>query len=538
MMNPIALQNELLRISSDVGNCQYLTECTETVRRHLEAAACFVVRQKDERTAEIFCTNPVESVLFGLIDPGYLHQLTAQRTFFTVDSFKAPRTLRSVLGHCSQLAVLYLDRPELRAWLIAGWTDNRPSDSQTLELALLMLKEKALLYFLAVQNNNITGQYNFLFTHSPQAVIRINQLDNSSWVNEAAIELLELPPGNYNPAVAAVSAGMMRLFKNATNHGELGEIASQLFTNTGSVAREWIWNLGDKVYSVLSRLLSTEHFRGRIWLFNDITDLYNTYQRVQKQQQLLTQRNDDLAEANREIESLISVIAHDLKSPLAVISAIFHQMAAQENLLPDQLDNIEYGIRTVRRGVDLINSIVFYNSLMYADQPLHISEVEIDDLVDALAAGYEVQARQKDIQLHVRKADASLIVHSDFELLVRILDNLISNALKFTPLGRNVYISVYQQDNTCYIDVRDEGPGLNDDDRRRLFKRFQRLSAQPTNQESSSGLGLSIVKALTTKLGASIEVDSIPGAGSTFRLGLPITTDVTPESPHLLKVAQ
>ncbi|WP_234734881.1 sensor histidine kinase [Tellurirhabdus bombi] len=253
---------------------------------------------------------------------------------------------------------------------------------------------------------------------------------------------------------------------------------------------------------------------------NNLSALYRINQQLLDEHNTLERKNEELAEVNREIESLISVIAHDLKSPLATINAIFQHLNTIPELSEEQRENIDYGMKTVRRGVDLINSIVFYNSLVYAEQPLQITEIELDDLIEALAAGYEVQARQKSIGLHLSMPSQPIVIHSDFELVVRILDNLISNALKFTPMGRNVYISVYQQADRCYIAIRDEGPGIQPNERAQLFKRFQRLSARPTNSESSSGLGLSIVKALADKLGATIDFTEAETGGSIFRLGL------------------
>ncbi|MCY7360272.1 MAG: ATP-binding protein, partial [Rudanella sp.] len=110
---------------------------------------------------------------------------------------------------------------------------------------------------------------------------------------------------------------------------------------------------------------------------------------------------------------------------------------------------------------------------------------------------------------------------TDPESLVRVLDNLISNALKFSEFGKTILVLVFTEDDRLVVAVQDEGPGISPDDQKKMFKRFQRLSAQPTNNEHSSGLGLSIVKALTEKVGAHIEVQSELGKGTTFRLVFP-----------------
>jgi signal transduction histidine kinase len=261
------------------------------------------------------------------------------------------------------------------------------------------------------------------------------------------------------------------------------------------------------VLSVLTQPIFSPYFKGRIWLFNDVTELYH--------------KNQQLADAQREIENLISVIAHDLKSPLATLSFVFHFLPMNGPLNEEQNESIEHGQKTIKRGLNLIDSIVYFNQLITSSQPVAMRNIALDDLLKTLVDGFSAQAHQKNITLHVRNNHPPILLHSDPDSLSRILDNLISNALKFSPFGRHVYLETELRDHQLLIAVRDEGPGITPDDRVKLFKRFQRLSAQPTNDEGSSGLGLSIVKALTEKIGATIEVDSIVNAGTTFRLVFP-----------------
>jgi len=340
---------------------------------------------------------------------------------------------------------------------------------------------------------------------------------------QAAADLLGLSLAEPHSINRVFSAILTLLTRSKNPMGSQLELMQSVLDPAFEV-KDRVLDLGDKVLSVTTHPIRTNNFQGRQWLFNDISELFWMNRNLREQHNNLTHQNEALAEANREIESLISVIAHDLKSPLATIAAIFHTLMHNQNLSDEQRENIEYGLKTVRRGVDLINSIVFYNSLVYSEQPLQISEIELDDLMESLTSGYLAQARQKNITLHVSMPPQPIVLHSDFELVVRILDNLISNALKFTPMDRNVYISVHQFEDRCYISVRDEGPGILPEERPKLFKRFQRLSARPTNHESSSGLGLSIVKALSDKLGATIEVESPETGGTLFRLGLPMHT--------------
>ncbi len=115
------------------------------------------------------------------------------------------------------------------------------------------------------------------------------------------------------------------------------------------------------------------------------------------------------------------------------------------------------------------------------------------------------------------------IWNCDPDRLREAVDNLLSNAIKYTPLGGKMELSMSVDDGHAVISLKDEGPGLSDDDMSRLFGRFQRLSAKPTAGESSTGLGLSIVKRIVELHGGTVSAESAgPGRGTTFTIRLPV----------------
>ena len=119
----------------------------------------------------------------------------------------------------------------------------------------------------------------------------------------------------------------------------------------------------------------------------------------------------------------------------------------------------------------------------------------------------------------------------DPERMTEMMDNLVSNAVKYSPHERKIWVSVRRSGRTVRFEVRDEGPGLTDADRQKLFGKFQRLSAQPTGGERSTGLGLSIVKQLTELHGGQVLVSSTAGVGSTFSIELPALAPVPHPAP-------
>jgi signal transduction histidine kinase len=123
-------------------------------------------------------------------------------------------------------------------------------------------------------------------------------------------------------------------------------------------------------------------------------------------------------------------------------------------------------------------------------------------------------------------APESLTVSGDPDRLREAIDNLVSNAIKYSPIGGEIAISVKRHDGDVLIRVSDNGPGLSPEDMSRLFGRFQRLSAKPTAGESSTGLGLSIVKRIVELHGGQVEAESRgAGSGTTFTVALPLQTE-------------
>ncbi|WP_420456887.1 sensor histidine kinase [Rubrivirga sp.] len=146
---------------------------------------------------------------------------------------------------------------------------------------------------------------------------------------------------------------------------------------------------------------------------------------------------------------------------------------------------------------------------------LHTSRFDLAALADHVVDRFRPAAARKDQALAVESRGPAW-VDGDRDWLKEVVDNLISNAVKYTPAGRRIWVSVAQAEGRVQLRVRDEGPGLSADDQAKLFGRFQRLSAQPTGGESSTGLGLSIVKKVVEFHQGRVWAENALGEGTTF----------------------
>jgi signal transduction histidine kinase len=131
-------------------------------------------------------------------------------------------------------------------------------------------------------------------------------------------------------------------------------------------------------------------------------------------------------------------------------------------------------------------------------------------------------AKDKNIELVVNNTLENLKICNAKEYLNRVFDNLLSNAIKFSPANSKVVFSANQVNNKVVFSIKDSGPGFTDEDKKQLFMRFKKLSARPTGNEASSGLGLFIVKQLVSAMGGDIQVISEYGKGTEFIVELPI----------------
>lgn len=233
--------------------------------------------------------------------------------------------------------------------------------------------------------------------------------------------------------------------------------------------------------------------------------------------------NQELVELNEEKTELMHIASHDLKNPLTAI--LMHAQSLMERSAHDP-ENLECGEAVLRSGkkmLDIITNLLDIQRLEAGKESYNPELVDMVELVSQSLKDHQRHAHKKNIDLQWQPANDLFFTESDWRLLQQILDNLLSNALKYSPPDSCVRVELTaspDQEHLC-LAISDSGPGFTAADRQQMFKKFARLSARPTAGEDSTGLGLSIVKRLCTLLGVELTLDSAPGEGSCFRLVLP-----------------
>ena len=247
---------------------------------------------------------------------------------------------------------------------------------------------------------------------------------------------------------------------------------------------------------------------------------------LRQAQEMLEEQNHRLSRLNDEKNEFLGIAAHDLKNPLNSIRGMAQVISKRKEVGlgdEDMAHQIEVSANFM---FEIITNLLDVNKIENGKLVIQPTNVDLGLSLNAVIDRYAVAATKKNIRLQAdifsggAPADA---VFADPTLTIQILDNLVSNAVKYSPHNSNVWIRGYENpaQKTIAVSVRDEGPGFSDEDKEKLFGKFARLSAKPTGGEHSTGLGLSIVKRLVEAMGASIYFDSEQGKGATFTVEFP-----------------
>ncbi len=287
-----------------------------------------------------------------------------------------------------------------------------------------------------------------------------------------------------------------------------------------------------QLFSIISIIIVIILFffhRYRMKLRKKLEALVEERTKIIQEEQATAEKAMLEAEKQREIAhranilktELLNIVAHDLKSPLITVkmmSKIILEQVDKDSSLANYAADI---FSTAQRMHNLVNEILESATIENGSLLLNKKPVDISQLAELVVMDNRISAQQKEQQIIFTPSE-EILVSADDERLRGAMDNLVSNAIKYSDLRKGIWVTVNRLNDTVRFEVRDEGQGLTEEDSRRVFGKFQKLSAQPTAGEPSTGLGLSIVKQLVEMHGGKVWVKSEYGKGSTFVIELPI----------------
>jgi signal transduction histidine kinase len=230
--------------------------------------------------------------------------------------------------------------------------------------------------------------------------------------------------------------------------------------------------------------------------------------------------NERLLELGRMKEEFVASVSHELRTPLTSIRG-YLELVLEDDPTPEHVDYLRVIDRNTDKLLDLINDLLDVAQAENGHLVLNREPVALESVVADAVAGLEPAAAARQIALGLHVADRNGPVELDRKRIGQVIDNLLANALKFTPDGGSVDVRLSAENGHVRLDVCDTGVGIPEAEQARLFERFFRTQAASGGSVQGTGLGLAISKAIVEAHGGEIAVESREGVGTTFSVLLP-----------------
>jgi signal transduction histidine kinase len=266
--------------------------------------------------------------------------------------------------------------------------------------------------------------------------------------------------------------------------------------------------------------------RGQIDALNSRTDeLRKQNQELKDKLERLSRSKDELEELQQQKDELFALVIHDIKNPASLIKSLVELLRSYDLTATEQQEIINDIFETTSRIVLLSQEVSRVLALESSVMSLNLETGSLNELVQDVVESNLPAAKNKNIEVAVDFDSNISEFKFDINKVREVIDNLLSNAIKFTQRGGEVRVSTRLEHDKVVVQVADNGLGLSEEDINRAFQRGARLSATPTGNEPSSGLGLWIVKRLVEAMKGRVWVISALGKGSTFSFTIPVVLD-------------
>lgn len=259
-------------------------------------------------------------------------------------------------------------------------------------------------------------------------------------------------------------------------------------------------------------------------------DMKNRNRELEDNFQKISQTKEELESLQQQKDELFAMLIHDIKNPAGIIKSLVELLKGYDLSAIDQQQVMDDIVITSKKIVQLSQEVSRVLALESGNLHLQKVEASINEIAKGNYQRFKVKAKEKNIMLMFDDNESLPAVDIDENKIDEVFSNLISNAIKFTQNNGSVRIKGQKIDGSVVYEISDNGQGLTQEDLQRAFKRGAQLSARPTAGESSTGLGLWIVKKLIEAHGGRVWVRSTVGKGSTFAFSIPINQDVPAKS--------
>jgi len=248
--------------------------------------------------------------------------------------------------------------------------------------------------------------------------------------------------------------------------------------------------------------------------FEEVNARVKTHLELQRQKQELRENYEKLRELEFLRDSLVHMIVHDIRNSLTGVSGFIELASGDQNSAGVEKEYLQRAMNSVQGLVEMISSLLDVSRMEAGKMPLNLTECNLRNITkDALE---KIEHLKGTRRLSFNQSEDSFIVKADPALLARVVQNLLGNALKFTPENGEIRINIESNKSGVRFSVTDTGPGIPAEYHKKIFEKFGQIKTQAGRHKHSTGLGLTFCKLVIEAHGGIIGVDSETGKGSTF----------------------
>ena len=251
---------------------------------------------------------------------------------------------------------------------------------------------------------------------------------------------------------------------------------------------------------------------------DEIDNLGSTFREMSER---IIQQVKQLEHNDSSRRELVANVSHDLRTPLASLQGYLETLSLKKELLSNEEQHtyIDIALQHCNRLQKLISELFELSTLENQGAQLHFEAFSMSELIQDVSQKFQLEAQNKNIQMSVDIPNQPAMVSADISLIQRVLENLIENAIKYTPDGGNIHINLDNGNNKVATSITDTGQGIPSEDLPHIFERFYRVDKH--RQTEGTGLGLAIAKRIIQLHDSNIDVVSFPNTGTTLSFNLP-----------------
>ncbi|GAA5036030.1 hypothetical protein GCM10011506_31390 [Marivirga lumbricoides] len=539
---------EVSSLAAHGGNAlSALKDFLKYLEDYFEARESWVIQQREEDTSLLWdLENPLIKEEVFVRDEFFR---SAEKLFFELELSKP------FLVHRHHLIFPFKENGRK---ICIGFSSNKSIEvfgdhSPIMQFISMRLKELFLSHLQNSDHQFQNKRYEVIFDRMPQSIAFAEYENDVAWLNSSALKLFGLSAGDSLISSEQFADKFSRLKNKVINKEEVDLMGNNIFNLGGafpsSFGEDWIWKFDNSVLKVIRKNAKINGKEGELWVFDNVSELYYANERLNSLFRTLNVAYDEInanlsefqskstgkksitdleAEESRIIQQydnndILGKVTHDLRTPFAKVYTIVQLLLTdhQENLSAQQVERIGLIKQVVADGLQIVKGFLDTGNMVLDENKYKPQLIKVQELVDECLMPYELLSAKKNIIFITQILGKNMELKTDKTYLKRIIDNLVSNAIKFSPFGTQINYTITREDENILFSVKDQGPGLTEDDKSRLFKKYQQLSAKPIGTDESTGLGLYIVKTMVDKMGGKIWVESEHGKGSNFLVSLP-----------------